>query len=61
MLNIACKTSLVTMLRFSGAGAGEASAAPRRRKRIDVTFMMAAQREELFKRYFEFNYAIDIL
>jgi hypothetical protein len=37
------------MLRISGAGAGEASAAPRRNKSIDVTFMMTAQREELFK------------
>jgi hypothetical protein len=49
MLNMASKTSLVTMLRFSGAGAGEASAAPGRKKRIDVTFMMIVKREELFK------------
>jgi hypothetical protein len=56
MLNMASKTSLVTKLRFSGAGAGEASAAPRRKKRNDVTFMMAARREELFKRQFEVNY-----
>jgi hypothetical protein len=50
MLNMASKTSLVTMLCFSRAGASEASAAPRRKKRIDVTFMTTAQREELFKR-----------
>jgi hypothetical protein len=60
MLNMASKTSLVTMLRFSGAGAGEASAAPRRKKRNDVTFMTTEQ-EKSSRGNSKLIIAIDIL
>jgi hypothetical protein len=61
MLNMASKTSLVTILRFSGAGAGEVSAAPRRKKRTDVTFMMTAQEKRYSRGNSMLIIVIDVL